>query len=322
MVFRSETVPLDQIDPSDLFFRVTSREDADDLAPSIRTAGLINPAVLAIKNEGFVIVSGFRRIRAHQDLGLAEIPARIAPRDARKIDLAKLAVADNALQRPLDLIETSRALALLSVQYKNIPDLARAAGSMGLPRDPSLVKKLLPLSRLSGVIREGVRSNAIALPMAQLLGDLDPGAAVELARLFLTLKLSLNKQREVYSLAEEIAARDDIAIPDLLAREPVQAIVNDENLDRSQKTGQIRRYLKKERFPRLTRARDAFEENLKRLKPGPGVRLAPPKNFEGLVYTLTLQFKNRDELRERRGALERMLNNPVLEKIVPGPPRP
>ncbi len=317
MDFSRETVPLERIDRSDLSFRITTRTDGDDLVPSIRTAGLINPPVLMRKSGTFVIVAGFRRVRACRALNRTEIRARIAPRDARGRDLAALAVSDNALQRPLDLIETSRALALLSQFHAPPRDLARAAAPLGLPHNPSLVRKILPLSRLPKIIREGVRSDAISLPMAHSLGRLDPDAGVEMAALFLALKLSLNKQREILSLSEEIAARDDVSLPALLASDPIRGPLNDENLDRSRKAGRIRLYLKRERFPRLTKAREAFEENLKRLKLGPGVRLTPPKNFEGLVYSLDLQFKNRAELRERRATLDNLLNNPALEKILP-----
>ncbi len=316
MDFSHETVRLARIDRSDHTFRITTREDAGDLAPSIRVGGLINPPVLISKAGAYTIVAGFRRIRAHRDLDLAEIPARIAPRDARPRDLVHLAIADNTLQRPLDLIETSRSLALLSGHCAP-RDLARAAAPLGLPHNPKLIKKILPLSRLPGIIQKGVRTEAISLPMAHALDQLDPEAGVELAGLFLALRLSLNKQREILSLTEEIAARDDITLPALLAREAIQAILTDENLDRPQKAGRLRLHLKRERFPRLTKAGETFEANLKHLKLGPGARLVPPKNFEGLVYTLDLQFKNRSELLERRATLDSILANPALEKMLP-----
>ncbi len=317
MVFNRETVRLDGIDRSDLSFRITTRMDADDLIPSMRTGGLINSPILTRRSGAYAIVAGFRRILACQTLGLAEIRARIAPRGARPLDLTAVAIADNALQRPLDLIEKSRALALLAEFHATPRDLARAAAPLGLPRNPSLVRKILPLHSLPEVIREGVRSNAISLPMAHSLDQLDLDAGVELANLFLTLKLSLNKQREILALSEEIAARDDIPLPELLAREAIRGVLNDKNLDRSQKAGRIRLHLKRERFPRLTKAQETFEENLKRLKLGPGARLTPPRNFEGLAYSLDLQFKNRAELRERRATLDSLLNNPALENILP-----
>ncbi len=317
MDFSLETVLAERIDRSDLSFRITTRADGDDLIPSIRTVGLINPPVLMQRRGALAIVAGFRRVRACRALGLAEIRVRMAPRDARPLDLVTLAITDNALQRPLDLIETSRSLAMLARFHAPPRDLARAAAPLGLPHNPSLVQKILPLHRLPGVIREGVRSDAISLPMAHSLGRLEPVAAGMLANLFLTLKLSLNKQREILALSEEIAARDDIPLPALLDRAPIRDALNDENLDRSQKAGRIRLYLKRERFPRLTKAREAFEKNLKRLKLGPGARLTPPKNFEGIAYSLDLKFKNRTELRERRATLDGLLNNPALENILP-----
>ena len=72
-----QTVPLARINLQNDDFRITTREDLDDLLASIQHAGLISPPVLIKQTCGFTIVSGFRRVAACRKLGWKEIIARI-----------------------------------------------------------------------------------------------------------------------------------------------------------------------------------------------------------------------------------------------------
>ena len=67
-----------------------------------------------------------------------------------------MAVAVNALARPLNLIEQSRALRLLS---KHCPDkrlFTQSAATAGLPDNPVMIEKLLSLDGIAPVIRQGI----------------------------------------------------------------------------------------------------------------------------------------------------------------------
>ena len=114
MRYHEETVELSSIDLDDNTYRITSETSIDVLAESIRHVGIINPPVLRPKNSDFTIIAGFRRIEACQSLGWSKIPARILSSGTSEVECAKIAVTDNALQRPLNLIEKSRAYAIIS----------------------------------------------------------------------------------------------------------------------------------------------------------------------------------------------------------------
>ena len=110
-----QTVPLASINLQNDDFRITTREDFDELATSIEHDGLIIPPTLIKKHPpAYVIISGFRRVNAYQKMGRNEIIARILDSDADHLDCLRLAIAENAFQRQLNLIETSRALQKLS----------------------------------------------------------------------------------------------------------------------------------------------------------------------------------------------------------------
>jgi len=43
--------------------------------------------------------------------------------------------------------------------------------------------------------------------------------------------------------------------------------------------------------------------------------LIPPKYFEGIDYELNFKFKNKKELNERKALLEKIVQNPAIDKI-------
>ncbi|MGA6925838.1 MAG: ParB N-terminal domain-containing protein, partial [Desulfosarcina sp.] len=107
-------VSVDRIDTADHTFKITTNTDTNDLTSSIGSVGLLQPPILMPTAKGYRTVTGFRRIAACEGLNLTPIAARLLPPDTSPMVCAQMAVADNALQRPLNLIEQSRAYALLN----------------------------------------------------------------------------------------------------------------------------------------------------------------------------------------------------------------
>jgi len=229
-----QTVPLAGINLQNDEFRITTREDLDELSTSIQRVGLISPPVLIRRACGFTIASGFRRIAACRKLGRQEIIGRILEPEPGRLACLKLAIAANALERPLNLIETSRAFQKLSAFSNSLKELAETASSCGLPANPSIIDKIINLCRLPLPIQTSILSETISLSMANDLARLAPDTAVDFARLFEQLKLSLNKQKEIVTLMGEIACREGTSIRRVLACDTFQRILADEDLDRGQ----------------------------------------------------------------------------------------
>ena len=213
---RSDTVSLTDIDTQDTTYRITTCNQMEDLLDTIPSLGLLHPPVLIENTSGYAVVSGFRRIAACRQLGWKSVSARIHSADQDRFQIAQLAIADNSLQRPLNLIETSRALNLLMDTSPNRQQLEKAALALGLPVNPSMVMKVQQLCRLAIPIQEGILSDTISLSMALELGKVDAKDAEMLVALFNRLQLGLNKQRELLLLVSEIAKREDISIQQLI----------------------------------------------------------------------------------------------------------
>jgi len=311
-----QTITLTQIDLQNDDFRITTREDVDDLVKSIPHAGLITPPLLIKQNSGFIIVSGFRRVAACQKLGWNEIVARILETELNHHDCLRLAIVDNALQRPLNLIETSRAFQKLASFTTSLKQLAEAASICGLPTNHSIINKIKSLCLLPLPIQNSILKDTISLTMANVLAMLEPGTAVVFAALFEQLQLSLNKQKEIFTLISEISHREDISIRQVLDHETLRQIINDENLDRGQKGRHIRTFLRQWRFPRIVKAEQIYEAHVKKLKLGHDIKLIPPKEFEGTTYSLNLNFTSIAHLKVLQSMLNNIIQHPSLEKIV------
>jgi ParB family chromosome partitioning protein len=313
---KEKTVKLSFVDSRDLTYCITTESDIDDLTESINNVGLMNPPFLIENRDIFTIVCGFRRVESCRRLGWSHIRARILDSDTKRLECAKLAITDNAFQRPLNLIEKSRSINILSGLFKDASSLAKELSTVGLPENQSIINKIKNLSHLSNPIQNGILSNTISLSMAMELGRLTQGVGEDFVKLFGLLKLSLNKQREMITLINEIAHRDNISIQKVL--QSLQKTLNDENLDRKQKTNKIRVYLKQHRFPAITRAERAFEKHVNELKLGKGSKLIPPKNFEGGNYSLSLYFNSLDELKEHKATLDKIVHNSGIAAILAG----
>ena len=100
-------IPVDMIEPNPFQPRMSFDQDAlEELAESIRTLGLIQPITVRRKSDGrFQIISGERRFRASQIVGMDMIPAYI--RDTNDQGMLEMAIVENIQREDLDPIEVA-----------------------------------------------------------------------------------------------------------------------------------------------------------------------------------------------------------------------
>jgi len=314
--FKEKSVAIGDIDVNDDFFRITTDTDIENLSISIRSLGLINPPFLIKKKSEFAVVSGFRRIAVCKRIKLTPVKARVILPGTSRLACVKLAIADNAAQRAFNLIEQSRAVKALSACCKDNVYIDEAESIPGLPGNRTVLNKIKDICLFPRSIQNGILEGVISLSTALELAELGEDAGVALANVFKDLKLSLNKQREIITLIKEIAIRENTLVIKILCEDFLQNILKCDKLDRTRKTQKIRHYLKLRRFPSIVQAEEEFAKHVKALKLGEGIKLIPPKNFEGSAYCLNLYFTNFRELIDRKVKLEKIISNPGIGKIL------
>jgi ParB family chromosome partitioning protein len=314
--FSQDIVELSEIDITDITFRITTKEKVDDLAGSIKHLGLINPPVLIPESTKLIVVSGFRRIAAATFLKWEKIPARRLPESFPKWQCAELAVTDNAFQRSLNLVEISRCLVLLSKHLHSFESLTQKAVDLGLQVNKDFCQKVRPLFNLPWSVQQALLSNAIALPTALALSDLQTKDAVLLANLFKSLRCSLNRQRQILTLVSEISLSEDISVHELLKASAIRMVIENPEMDKNRKTRIITDYLKRRRYPAIFASEEQFAQQVRELNLGNRLRLSAPPYFEGKTFGFTLQFDNLEELKTHCQKLNALVENPVLKEII------
>lgn len=316
MPFESRPASLADIDFDDATYRVTTNDDNTGLAASIGQVGLLCPPILAAGRHGLRVVSGFRRLDACRRLGITQVTARVAAPGAGEWRRACWAVAENAGQRPLDPVERGRALRLLRDTAPDRESCRTAAAAFGLPDRPGTADRYTALCDLPDAVQRAVARGELAPATALTLRELDPAAAEALAGLLVSLRFGVNKQREVVELVLEIAARESVGVAAVLGEGEVRRLLSDPDADRPLKGRRLREHLRVRRFPRLAGAEARFDALRRELALPPEVRLDPPPGFEGRHYRLAVAFDDRRGLARHRDTLDRLLANPVLDRIL------
>jgi ParB family chromosome partitioning protein len=320
MIYKSTTVPLTHINLDDQSYRITTTRDKTDIAPSVRRYGLLVPPALIREAGALRIVSGFRRIRTSRRLGQPEIAARLLSSDLRPLDCARIAVTENAAQRPLNLIETARAVQLVSRHCPPTKPCADELAMLGLPNASRMVVKLQGLLRLADSLQAAIVEGWIALNSALEIGELAPRDQQAILEFLSTLRMSVSKQKEVLSMMRDIAGRDGLGVGEVLQSPDIRRIIEDEATESNQKTALVRKLLKKIRYPNLSQAQVRYDEALRTLRFGAQIRLEPPPAFEGETHTMHIRFRNREELETAYLSLGRALQQPALDALFADEP--
>ena len=315
MEFSERKVACRKIDTVNASYRISTADNIEPLVNAIAAVGLIQPPVVVPAGDGFVIVSGHRRVLACMHLGLPKIAVRIPEPLPSALDLVRLAVSENSSHRQLNPIEMARSVALLKPFYATLDGLAAAAKDLSLPTNPEYLKKLVLLATLPEPIQEQIVEGRIAPPTALDLIDLDSDSALALADLFGALQLSLSKQREVMNMAKEVAARDEVSVAEVIGEAAIKALFKDEDLDRSQKSQQLRLALRKRRFPSMVEADRRYMGLVKSLPLGKYWRLTPPRYFESQTFEIKGVIGNLKELEKAKSQLEKLICAPEMEQI-------
>lgn len=316
MRFREKIVNLSQIDFSDYNFLITTEKQVDDLMHSINHIGIMRLPLLLKKEAIYTIIYGFRRIEACRRLNWSKLEAMVLDPDTMRLKCIKYAITDNAFHRPLNLIEKSRSIEMLSYFFKDINRLSEELSVLGLSEHPSMIKKLKGICHLPELLQNSILSNTISLAMVLELTGISWDDAKGLIKLFNTLKLSLNKQREIVTLVKEIAMREDKSILQVIEESHVIKILLNEDLNKNQKAYNIRIYLKQRRFPTIAGIEKTYEKYRQKLNLERGFKLIPPTNFESPTYTLQLSFNNMTQLKGLKTAFDALMESPYLKKIL------
>lgn len=319
MVFDFRSVPLSQIRDSDITYKISIGESDEQLVRSIETIGLMAPPVLQPFANSYIVISGFKRIAACRTLGWQTMTAACLPDSASLMDCALVAIADAAAHRDLNTVELARAYHLLTTaQGENgSGEIVAQFERIGISINEEMVAKLAKILRMTPLLQQGLIDETIALPIALRIGEMPEASLIDnLTGLLHDLNLSLNRQRELLDWLEAIAIRENIPMGDLLKGKTLMQMREDPALDPGHKSNLIRQYFKKRRYPNITAFEQNYEQARKALKLPKGVQLSPPPHFEGQHFSIKVNFRSQDELRQLNHEIELLSQSDALSALL------
>jgi ParB family chromosome partitioning protein len=167
---RVEELRVDSITPNPFQPRKHFDEKAlQELSDSVREHGLLQPIVVIEKEDGYLLIAGERRLRAHKLAKITTIKAIIADVDIDEVRLRELALIENIQRENLNAIELANSYAELIEVHKITHDELSSI----VHKSRSQITNTMRLLTLSGYAQEQVVSGKISQGHAKILVGLD-----------------------------------------------------------------------------------------------------------------------------------------------------
>lgn len=186
-------LPLDQISPNP--FQPRERIDPatlEGLIESIQENGILQPVTVRRSAGGYELVTGERRYRAAQQLGLAEIPTVV--REVTDEKMLELALVENIQREDLNPIEKARAFRQLIETFQ----LTQEEAARRLGQDRSTVANFMRLLELPPDIQEIVSRGTITMGHARaLLGVTSEKKQLAICKMIVKKELSVREAERI-----------------------------------------------------------------------------------------------------------------------------
>ena len=176
-------------------------EALEELASSIRQLGVIQPITVKRDGSRYIIISGERRWRASQIVGLETLPAYI--READDENLHAMALVENIQRQDLNAIEIALGMQRLIEEC----GLTQEAMAEKVGKKRSTVSNYMRLLNLPDQVQLALKEGLITMGHAKAIAGID--AERQLWALKRCLKKALSV-RQAEELARKLAEQGDV----------------------------------------------------------------------------------------------------------------
>ncbi len=142
-----------------------NKEALQELSESISRHGLLQPIVVIEKDNGYLLVAGERRLRAHKLAGLETIKAIVADVDIDDVKMRELALIENIQREDLNAIELAHSYDELIKVYNITHDELSSV----VNKSRSQITNTLRLLSLSKYVQDKLTQGIISQGHAKVL---------------------------------------------------------------------------------------------------------------------------------------------------------
>ncbi len=318
--YRFVLVPSAEIAAEDETFRIALDPPDASLRAGVAAHGLLQPLRLQLRADGrYRLVSGFKRFQLVRELGWDRVPALVVSERQSDLDLYTSSLQERlAAVKPLSPLEIAEVLAKLQAVFLLSEEsvVRDFMPSLGLGRNRTWLDRYLPLTGLDERSKNELLADGLSLEVVFALPGLAVAERHHLLDLFKTLRLGKNKQSELYSLIRDVCRMQGLSVGALLQQPELAEILAGAELTSTQKAERCKEALMRLRYPRFSRAQQAFHDLLKEAGVPPTLRISPSPFFNSEEVSIAFSFKSEKEFRHCLGVLQRLDAEGVIEKLV------
>jgi len=287
---KREKLDIKEIFLKDERFRTSYHFSLEKPKLSLKEVGLLHPPLVALRNDRFILVSGWKRILACVELSLSPLPVLITE---EKDDLKTFLMAfyENLATREFSLLEKAEILASLKrlgEDEKRI--IQHYLPLLDIPATLSHLDSYLSFSQFEPEVKKAIHEKNMSFLSVKPLVEL---SSQERERLLpLLLPLGQNKRRELLEDILEVSRMNNTPVQKTLLSPEIQAVQESETLTLLQKADRTLLLLRKKRYPALSSMQDSFESLLRKMDWPEEIRISPSPFFEEEDFTVRFSFKN------------------------------
>jgi hypothetical protein len=304
MNYQCATIPLSAIDLTDERFCHRFR-----IEPCDCSAGCALPPVV-VKKKDYVIVSGFRRIKALSGQSKDPSVQVLIPQsdlDDKQLFLLSLALNDGAALSDIDrAVMVGKAIRRFAFSHEEAVE--HLAHLCGVNRSWKMVKRYLDLGELEPVLQEYMFKNEVGLKFGLALLGLSADERAYIVQEVLGQAFFTESEMEQFvGLAQALMKIRKTSLNGLLSEGAVSAIFEMRQVPAKEKTRLLMGVLWNMRNPvqaGLFKKTRAIEKELSRMK---AVAFSVPDSYEREHYCVTLSFRSRPELERTLADLHKRL---------------
>jgi ParB family chromosome partitioning protein len=188
------------------------KEALAELSESIKRNGLLQPIVVLERDEGYLLVAGERRLRAHKLAGLETIKAIIADVSMDDAKLRELALIENIQRENLNSME----LALSYDELIKVYDITHDELSNVVNKSRSQITNTLRLLALSSYVQKKLINGIISQGHAKILVGFNEADQKLLVDTIIGQKLSV-RESELLAKNKKNGEKEEIKIEEKIS---------------------------------------------------------------------------------------------------------
>ena len=296
------------LDPGRFSFSWPMAVDEESLRRSFERFGLLRPILCIEEGRGLTVASGYRRVIHLLEQDAEQVAVRVL-RHASRTELWDLLLEDHLDHRPLNPVEIGLYARRRMADTGEAPEalVDSVLPRLGLPRKVACLDDPLWVSGLPGRHRDAFAEGRLPAHGARLLARAERDDALAILDLLAGSEVGVNKFADLARWILECAWAEGKQVRSWLGEQGLP--------DLAGQPEELRRALRKRRFPRVAEWEESYEKDVGRARLPRNVRVEHPKGFEGGWLACTAVFSDLEELGRSISEVQRILGSGGLEPL-------